>query len=425
MSQKQSLLGGRRALAVLCGAAASLGSGALLWVLTAARPLAGAEGPGPASAPATRPADTAPASQPAAETEEEQRHRLLAAREKKTGPTFPGTDPAFLVLPRPAYRSHMVKELLTPNVRRMTEEALDFLARTQDADGGWSETEFPANTGVTALVSLAFMAQGSRPRAGRYGKALDRGLEFLLKNVQSNGTIANKGSNRLGPGYEHAYSTLALLNAYGDMPWRPQTQDVLARAIQLLGRSQHRDGGWRYQMNREGLSDLSVTANVLWVLRQAKKGGFTVSQKMIDAGVQFIEQCANPDGTFRYIQGGIHTSPSLGGTGLIALCNNGNIDHRLIPNARNRIEYEYRRYTVDDLKDRRYFVYGCFYASLAMYMCGDRYWIPWFKKAVKVLQAIQRKDGEFTDQRGNRIYPTAMAAMILQAPLGYLPVYER
>lgn len=359
------------------------------------------------------------------DTAEKDREKLQVERDRQRGPTFPGVDPAFLVLPRSPYRSTMADELLTVDVLRITDSALSFLARTQDPDGGWSDTKFPSNTGVTALCCLAFMAEGSRPRAGKYGRQLDRGLEFILENVQDSGVIAGKGSNPLGPGYEHTLSTLALLMAYGDIPWQPDLRDVTARAVQVLARSQRLDGGWRYQMNREGLSDMSVTANVLWVLRTAKKAGFTVNSESIAKGVEFIESCALPDGHFRYRKFGIHAAPSLGGTGVVALCNNGQLDHQLIIPARDKIAYEYRRYTVDDLKERRYFVFGCFYASLAMYSCGDDYFIPWFNKATSVLSAMQRKDGEFPDQLDNMIYTTAMAAITLQAPRGYLPIYER
>lgn len=351
--------------------------------------------------------------------------KLLAERDRKKGPTFPGTDPAFLVLPRPAERSTLSEELLTPEVRAMSAKALEFLAKAQESDGGWSDTQFNSNTGVTALCCLAFMAEGSRPRMGKYGRQLDRGLEFLLKNAQTSGVIVGKGSNPYGPGYEHALSTLALLLAYGDMPWRSETKDVLSRAVQIILRSQHLDGGWRYQMSREGLSDMSVTANVLWVLRTAKKAGFTVPKEAIEKGVRFVEQCALPDGHFRYRTFGLQAAPSLGGTGIIALSNNGDLNHKLIAPARDKIAYEYQRYTVEDLKENRYCVFGCFYASLAMYSCGDQYWAPWFKKCVQVLQSLQRKDGEYPDQTGNVMYTTAMAAMILQAPLGYLPLYER
>ncbi len=351
--------------------------------------------------------------------------KLLAERERKAGPTSPGLDPAFLVLPRPAERSTVAKQLLTDEVRGMTARALEYLAKAQESDGGWSDSQFNSNTGVTALCVLAFMAEGSRPRMGRYGRQIDRGLEFLLKNAQTSGVIVGKGANPYGPGYEHALSTLALLLAYGDMPWRPETKDVLSRAVQILLRSQHLDGGWRYQMSREGLSDMSVTANVLWVLRFAKKAGFTVPREAIDKGVKFVEQCAMPDGHFRYRTFGLQAAPSLGGTGIIALSNNGDLNHPLITPARDKIAYEYQRYTVADLCEQRYIVFGCFYASLAMYSCGDAFFVPWFTKAVQVLKALQRKDGEYPDQTGNTTYTTAMAAITLQAPLGYLPLYER
>ncbi len=136
---------------------------------------------------------------------------LLAQRDKALERRFPGKDPAFLVLPRPAERSQIAKELLSPQVLETTEKALAYLARTQDPDGGWSDGHYASNTGVTALVCMAFMAEGSRPRVGRFGKQLNNGLEFLLNNVKKgSGVIAGKGNNPYGPMYEHAYATLAL-----------------------------------------------------------------------------------------------------------------------------------------------------------------------------------------------------------------------
>lgn len=352
-------------------------------------------------------------------------HALLAKRDRERGAQRFGKDPAFLVFPRPLDRNERARELAAPQVQAMAEKALAYLGRKQDADGGWSDKQYPSNTGVTALACLAFMAEGSQPRVGRFGKSIDLGMEFLLKNVQSGGAIAGKGSNPYGPMYEHAFSTLALLLAQGDMPWRPEARNVVAKGIQAIGRSQHLDGGWRYALTRDGSSDMSVTSNVLWVLRTAKKSGLSVSAESIAKGVKYVETCSRPDGTFRYRQWGVHAEPSLGGIGILALSGNGSLDHELIPAARDRIEYDYRRYTVEDLSQRQYLVYQCFYASLAMYAVGDKYWLPFYKKAIQVLAAQQKPDGEFTDEHGNTVYTTAMALMILQAPLGYMPIYER
>ena len=487
----------------------------------------GQNAPTPATAPATAPA--------AADADAQ---RLMALRERRRGPTFPGTDPAFLVLPRPTERSPLPRALLQmelpdvaavakltpelikalypalaklsgiedilvginaadpevdkvikamtdlPPTRRgevvaalreidlagdvranliaavsakttpaeMADRALAYLVRSQEPAGGFSDLKFPGNTGVTALCAMAFMGEGSRPRVGKYGRDLDEAMDFLLKNVQANGVIAGKGSYKYGPVYEHAYSTLALLFAYGDMPWRRGTRDVISKAIQALAKAQRLDGGWRYQFSREGFSDMSVTANVLWVMRTAKKCGFTVDSRNIQRGVNFVMSCAMPDRKhFRYRFLGLKASAvGLTGTGLVALANDGRFNTyllsprgvqipkddpnftdndrlllQLIHRTSGQISYEYRRYTVKDLKERRYFVYGCFYASLAMYMCGDEYWEPWYRKAAMVLAHMQKKEGEFEDEFGNSAYPTALATMILLAPKSYLPIYER
>lgn len=148
-------------------------------------------------------------------------------------------------------------------------------------------------------------------------------MEFLIKSFQpATGAIAAPGnsSNKLGPMYEHAFSTLALLYAWGDMSWRKQeTEQVLTQAVQAIVYSQLNElkqggAGWHYKVkSREGQADMSVTGNVLWVLHTAKKCGFYVKPEAIASGVKFVEQCANPDGTFRYRHFGLQVEPSLGG----------------------------------------------------------------------------------------------------------------
>ncbi len=350
---------------------------------------------------------------------------LLRERASEGGPVFPGDDPAFLVMPPATERTTMAEDLLTEETREMIDRSLEWLARTQNADGGWSDRHYESNTGVTALAILAFMAEGSRPRIGRYGRQINNGLEFLLGNVQTSGVIAGSGSNPYGPMYEHLYSTLALVLNMGDLPWEPEVNRVIADAIEVIQQSQKRDGGWRYQFSREGHSDISVTANALWVLRTAKKSGFTVSSESISQASNFIEQCAMPDGTFRYRYWGLHANPSMGGIGIIALASEGDLNHPLIPPTRDRIAYDYNRYTVRDILERDYFTYGMFYASLAMYTSGDEYFIPFYRKMFDIMRTAQLADGEFNDHRENEVYVTAMAAIALQAPYGYLPIYER
>jgi hypothetical protein len=368
-----------------------------------------------------------PTSAPAdAKAKEKAVEDLLKRKASEKGPVFPGKDPAFLVLPRATERSRMAEELLTDEVKEMIDGALKYLVTMQDADGGWTDKDFQSNTGVAALAMMAFMSEGSRPNIGRYGRQITRGIEFLTRNVQtSSGILVGKTANELGPMYEHLLATLVLLMNFGDMPWEPGLRPIITRALEGMQQAQKRDGGWRYSYSPDGASDISVTGNALWVLRTAKKSGFTVSADVVRKGMAYVERCALPDGTFRYRHFGLTANPSMSGTGIIALVNDGSLDHMLIPPTRDRIAYDYQRYTVQDFLDREYFVYGIFFGSLAMYTTGDTYYLPYYKKAVEILRAARRKDGEFADHRGNTVYVTAMAAIALQAPYGYLPIYER
>jgi len=355
---------------------------------------------------------------------DDEARRLLAQQELLRGATAPGPDPAYLLLPRRSGRFD-ARTLLDERAEAMAERSVQYLIEQQASDGSWSEARLPRNTGVTGLACLALIADGNMPRVGRHGKALDRGIEFLLKNSKDNGLIVGESSNPYGPMYEHAYSTLALLLAYGNCPWHSQMREVLGRSIEIIRASQHPDGGWRYAATNTGHSDVSVTATVLWVLRAAKKSGFTLPKGMVDKGVGFIERCAMPDGHFKYRAHGLHAAPEVGGACLVALANDGGTDHELIPPARDAIAYLYRRYDAEDLRERRYFIYGSFYSSVAMQLSGDAYWVPWYQKMLTVYQELQGADGEFRSADGGLIYPTALATCVMLAPRGYLPLYER
>jgi hypothetical protein len=163
----------------------------------------------------------------------------------------------------------------------------------------------------------------------------------------------------------------------------------------------------------------------MWVLRTAKKCGITVPKKRIHEGIRFIVECSLPDGVFKYRTRGLHAEPQVGGACMIALFSDGRQDHELIPPARRALAYRFERYPVADLISGEFFVCGTFYASVAMYACGETYWAPWYRKVIECYKALQKADGELMDGGGNSIYPTAMAAAVMLAPKGYLPLYER
>jgi hypothetical protein len=280
---------------------------------------------------------------------------------------------------------------------------------------------------------MTLFAEGSLPRVGYSGKQLDKGIGFLLTCSKEDGLIVAKDTYIHGPMYDHTWATFVLLEAYGNCPWYADIQTKISRGLQATLKAQKPDGGWRYTTSPLGASDSSVTASVLNTLRVARISGFAIPEQQILKGQQFIERCGKPyrpedEGTFNYRETGERGSQSIAAAGLLALFSRGLYNHEYVKPCTDRIAYEYRRAHIEDFKDSprfRYFHFGCYYVSQAMYQAGDEFWIPWYRKFATVMKETQAENGAFRDRNGNTVYPTAICALILQAPLGYMPQYLR
>ena len=330
-------------------------------------------------------------------------------------------------------RESSALKILTPDVLAVTKKAMDYVRASQQADGSWGDRQFPKSSGVTALACMALFAEGSLPKVGYSGKKLDKGIAFILSCGKEDGLLVAKDNYSYGPMYDHTWATFVLIEAYGNCPWYPDIRTKISRALQAILRAQKPDGGWRYTLSPLGKSDASVTASVLSTLRLARFSGFGVSEDRIKLGSNFMIRCGKPRreedaGTFCYREGGERASASTTAAGLLALFSRGLYDHEYVKPCTEFIAYTYRRAHVEDLRDSsrfRYFHFGCYYASQVMYQAGDEYWIPWYRKMATVLKDTQRDDGSFIDRHKNTVYPTAISALILQAPMGYMPQYLR
>ncbi len=349
---------------------------------------------------------------PEAEEDEERNRSLLEP------------DNAFILLPKESERVSFANQM-SPEAKAILKKAMHFVAESQRANGAWSDTNYPDSVGVSALCCLALLAEGNLPRLGRRGKALDKGIEFLLSSFRKEGICASPKVEGYGVIYGHVLSLLALLEVSGNVPWRHDIEDKISKGLQVVLDCQRVDGGWRYQPTTTGNSDISVTTTVLWMLGQARRNGYSVRKTHIDRAIQFLEKCGEADGSFRYRLMGKGKVQPHSGIGVAALYGAGRINHPLLPAARDRIIYEFKRYDEDDLKKRKHLLFGSFFASLAIYSTGSETWDNWYAKMVKVMAKLQQKTGEMYDKEGNKIYTTALAAVILQAPYGYLSIYVR
>ena len=362
------------------------------------------------------------------------------AQEKKPGEARPDTSAAPLTETRVIER-----------INAATDKALDWLEKKQikqgDNAGAWS-----TNQAFNAVAMLAFLSSGHTPGRGKYGDVIEegvvkpgvltRGKKYMLAvaaKAQTPGFISS------GSMYEHGLSTLCLAEMYGMDP-DPELEEKLRKAVELIVKTQSPAGGWRYTPAPTD-QDLSVTVMQVVALRAANNAGVPVPQATFDKAVQYVQASAlrggdnKPVGGFGYQGPGNSPQTSAGGTLCLQLL--GHYDDPAVAPTLAFLNTVPVRWEANDPqqngKDRKgppvqYFYYFHYYAIQAFYQAGGKEWNDWHPDVRELLLAHQDKDGswdvppgssEAQYTQGDRVYPTAMATLILNIYRHYLPAYQR
>lgn len=310
--------------------------------------------------------------------------------------------------------------MLTPTTQRAIDRGLSFLATQQHKDGAFGSGGYSRNVAVCALGGMAFMSAGSTPGRGPYGDVVDRCVDFILAHAQDGGFITVQGSSSHGPMYGHGFATLFLAEAYG-MTMRGDLREKLAKAVDLIVSTQNSEGGWRYQPQRRD-ADVSVTICQIMALRAARNAGIFVPHETVDRCIEYVKRSQNPDGGFMYmIQGGQSAFPRSA-AGVVALYSAGIYDG---PEITKGLAYLMQHVPRGGGFNREsHFFYGHYYAVQAMWHAGGKHWETWYPAVRDTLLARQREDGSWMDSICQE-YGTAMAAVILQMPNNYLPIFQR
>ena len=157
--------------------------------------------------------------------------------------------------------------------------------------------------GRLRLSGIAFVASGSTPDEGPYGKEVARAVDFILDNTGDEGFIHVNDDTGHGPMYGHGFATLFLSETYG-MTRRRDVREKLTKAVNLIVDTQNSEGGWRYQPQRRD-ADISVTICQVMALRSARNAGLYVPHSTVDRCVEYVKRSQNADGGFMYmLQGG-------------------------------------------------------------------------------------------------------------------------
>src|SRR5262249_61823501 len=119
--------------------------------------------------------------------------------------------------------------------------------KNQAQNGSWGKNYTLA---VTSFACLSYLGAADEPFDGEHGKALTKGLQFLMAN-QKDGMFPGQGHSWI---HGQGFATLALSEAYG--PWlfckvKPhmdlkKVKDPVAKPVASISKNQSRSGGRVY-----------------------------------------------------------------------------------------------------------------------------------------------------------------------------------
>lgn len=313
-------------------------------------------------------------------------------------------------------------ELVTPATKKAIDKGLNFLLRKQIKTGrqrgAFANSGMSAGVATTSLGGLAMMCGGHAPGIGPFGKAIDMCTEFVMNNTRESGYIAITNGARETM-YGHGFSMLFLSQAYG-MTRKVEVGDKLRKAVKLTCNSQNAQGGWRYQPVKSD-ADLSITVCQIMGLRGARDAGIDVPDEVRKKCIEYVQKSQNANGSFRYTLQGGHSTFAMTAAGVTSLYSAGIYEGEQVTKA------------LDELMKNKpngaqagggHYFYSNYYAVQAMWHAGGKYWDQWYPLIRDQLVQTQSPDGSWRSSEAGPEFGAAMACIILQMPLNYLPVFS-
>ena len=250
------------------------------------------------------------------------------------------------------------------------DKGLDWLTKNQNADGSWGKTYTIA---VTSFACLSYLSAADEPFDGDRGKALLKGVQFIL-GQQKDGQFGQQGHTWI---HGQGFGTLALAETYGrsvlcktkpDFDMK-KVRDAVAAAVQVIAKNQSTPGGWWYTPGGGDQHEGSTTVCAVQALVSASNFGIDIDQKVLDRGFDYLKKSQLKDGGFVYKLGDA-VSMKEGSAGDVATLGlMQKFDFQVMVKG-----YQYLlEITPAAMSAGRFPEYGCFYACMGMHLLGQEY----------------------------------------------------
>jgi hypothetical protein len=337
-------------------------------------------------------------------------------------------------------------ENLAREVAAAREKGLDWLTKNQAADGSWGKSY---TIGITSMGCLAYLSAAEEPFTGDRGKALVKGLQFLLAN-QKDAMFGIQGQSVRTWIHGQGFATLALAEAYGrsllckvkpDIDTK-KIRAVVAQSVKQIAKHQSTSGGWWYTPGNLNRDEGATTVCAVQALVSAENYGIEIDPKVLDKGFEYLKKSQNKDGSFNYILGDGQSMKGGTAAGVATLGLMKKFDFAVMING-----YKYLlAFTPARMSAPHqpwYFpYYGHYYGSMGMHLLGQEYkddkgfrthTARYIAETQRELIPWQQPDGGWPnkgwikDQEKveTNAYATAFATMTLFVPDGRLSIYNR
>jgi hypothetical protein len=325
----------------------------------------------------------------------------------------------------------------TKGSERAVAAALNWFARHQQPDGGWSLENFPKlckgspcggvghkfDTAAISFGLLPFFAAGQTHKTkGPYQKSIHAGIAKLLSYQKNDGDLRGPG----GTMYCHGLSTICLCEAYG----LSGDRDIGAAAqgaINFIVASQDLNtGGWWYQPKQAG-GDTSVVGWQVMGLKSGMMAGLSVPPKTMELAAKWLTSIGTGTGGFGYTTKG--AAPAMSAVGLLCMQYMG--AQKDTPVIQGGIKL-LTGWTPASNKDNCYYYY---YGTQVMHNVPGPEWDTWNRSMRKLLIESQAKEGcaagswdpskdAFGKDHAGRMFVTALNTLTLEVYYRYLPLYQ-
>ena len=326
------------------------------------------------------------------------------------------------------------------------EKGLDWLTKNQAADGSWGKSYI---IGITSMACLAYLSAADEPFTDERGKALVKGLQFLLK-IQKDGMFLTQGQSVRTWIHGQGFATLALAEAYGRSLFCKVKPDIdtkkiraaIVQSLKQIAKNQSISGGWWYTPGELNRDEGATTVCAVQALVSAENFGIDIDSKVIDKGFAYLKKSQNKDGSFNYILG--DGTSMKGGTAAdvatLGLMKKFDYDV-MIKGYKFLLKFTPAAMSAPHVP--WYFpYYGHYYGTMGMLLLGEEYkddkgfrtnTTRYIAETQRELLGWQQKDGGWSNkgwikdmEKGEtNAYATAFATMTLFVPERRLSIYNR